>query len=72
MWPTLQPRLQGSFKHGDHRRFHSMIMQVCEFDFLRLTALDHEAMCVSGKRSRTLFMNAQDSTYKARKVYVGG
>ena len=48
MRPTLQPRLQGSFKHGDHRRFHSMIMQVCEFDFLRLTALDHEAMCVSG------------------------
>ncbi len=48
MRPTLQPRLQGSFKHGSHRRFHSMIMQVCEFDFLRLTALDHEAMCVSG------------------------
>jgi hypothetical protein len=32
MRPTLQPRLQGSSKHGDHRRFHSMIMQVCEFD----------------------------------------
>ena len=44
MRPTLQPRLQGSFKHGNHRRFHSMIMQVCEFDFLRHTALDHEAM----------------------------
>lgn len=27
MRPTLQPRLQGSFKHGDRRRFHSMIMQ---------------------------------------------
>jgi hypothetical protein len=81
---TLQPRLQGSFKHGNHRKFHSMIMQVCEFDFLRFTALDHEAMCVGGTpvahrrdvsatmTSSTLFMNAQDSTYKARKVYVGG
>jgi hypothetical protein len=46
MRPTLQPRLQGSFKHGNHRRVHSLIMQVCEFDFQRLTALDHEAMCV--------------------------
>lgn len=24
-----------------------MIMQVCEFDFLRLTALGYEAICVS-------------------------
>ena len=24
-----------------------MIMQVCEFDFLRLTALRYEAICVS-------------------------
>jgi hypothetical protein len=48
MWPTLQPRLQSSFKHGDHRRFHSMIMHVCELDFLSLPALGHEAMCVSG------------------------
>jgi hypothetical protein len=46
MSPTLQPRLQGSFKHGNHRRFHSMIMHVCEFDFLRLAALDHEAVCL--------------------------
>ena len=44
MRPTLQRGLQGSFKHGNHRRFHGMIMQVCEFDFLRHTALDHEAM----------------------------
>ncbi len=48
MRPTLQSRLQGSFKHGKHRRFRSMIMHVCEFDFLSLPALDHEAMCVSG------------------------
>ncbi len=47
MGPTLQPRLQGSFKHGNRRRFHSMIMNVCEFNFLSLPALDHEAMCVS-------------------------
>jgi hypothetical protein len=46
MRPTLQSRLQGSFKHGDHRRFYNMIRQVCEFDFLRLTALDHDATCV--------------------------
>jgi hypothetical protein len=84
MSPTLQPRLQGSFKHGNHRRFHSRILQVCEFDFLRLTALDHEAMCVSGtpqgheircvndKVCRTLFLDAQNSTDKAQKVYLGG
>ena len=54
MRPTLQPRLQGSFKHGDRRRLHSMIMQVCEFDFLSLPALDHEAMCVSGTTDQTL------------------
>ena len=47
MRPTLQPRLQRSFKHGDHRRFHSMIINVCEFDSLSLPALDHEAMCVN-------------------------
>ena len=38
MRPTLQSRLQGSFKHGKHRRSHSMIMHVCEFDFLSLPA----------------------------------
>ena len=48
MRPTLQPRLQGSFKHGNHRRFHRMIMHVFELDFLSLPTLDHEAMCVSG------------------------
>ena len=53
MRPTLQPRLQGSFKHDERRRFHSMIMQVCEFDFLSLPALDHEAMCSSGTTART-------------------
>jgi hypothetical protein len=44
MRPTLQPGLQGSFKHGDLRRFNSMIMQVFEFDGLWLKALEHKAM----------------------------
>jgi len=46
MRPTLQPRLQASLKHGNHRRFHSMIMQVCEFDLLSFTPLKRKNGCV--------------------------
>ncbi len=58
MRPTLQSRLQGSFKHGKHRRSHSMIMHVCEFDFLSLPARIMKP-CVSDARARDIMASCQ-------------